>query len=163
MASQFNNLIKSKSIASITPQQILAAGQIIFLDASTSQDLKSINKSIPAYQHIHSPTYGQPIPLSGEVSSVEGSETLLAPGNNEIRRVLGIDITNAGAGAPIVANVTLGGVIVIAGAIVAPSETAVVSVPSNLYASKNLPLAISVSSGTAAELTTQVASILTTQ
>jgi hypothetical protein len=160
MSSQFNNLIKSKSIASITPQQILAAGESIFLDVKTSSDLNSINKAIPAYQHIHSPNYGQPIPLSGSVVSVDGAETLLAPGNNEIRKIISINVENTG-GAPVLYAFTLGGMIVAIGA-ADPSATSIVSI-GELYASKTLPLAVAITSGTAGDLTSSVASILVAQ
>ena len=160
MPSQFNNLIKSKSIDSLTPQQILAAGESIFLDSQTSPDLNSINKAIPAYMHIHSPTYGQPIPLSGSVVSADGSETLLAPSDNEVRKIIGISVVNGG-GAPIIFTMTLGGMVVISAA-ADPASTSVVSI-GELYASKNLPLAVSVTSGTAADLTSSVASILISQ
>jgi len=163
MSSEFQNLIKSESIASITPQQILAAGESIFLDVQTSPDINSINKAIPAYANIHAPIYGQPIPLSGAVASADGSETLLAPGNNEVRRVIAISATNTGGGAPIVFNVTLGGMIIKYGALVAPATTEAIAVTDALYCSKNLPLAIVVTSGTAADLTSSVASILLTQ
>jgi len=163
MSSQFNNLIKTQSIASITPQQILAAGESIFLDVQTSPDINAINKSIPAYANIHAPIYGQPIPLSGAVGSVDGSETLLAPGNNEVRRVIAINATNTGGGAPIVFDITLGGMIISFGNICAPATTVNILSDANLFASKNLPLAVSVTSGTAGELTSSVASILLTQ
>jgi len=163
MSSQFNNLIKTESIASITPQQILAAGESIFLDVQTSPDINSINKAIQAYSKIHAPIYGQPIPLSGAVASADGSETLLAPGNNEVRRVIAVSATNTGGGAPIIFNVTLGGMVIKYGVAVAPAAIEAITFEGGLYCSKNLPLAIVVTSGTAADLTSSVASILLTQ
>jgi len=154
--------VQSKSIASITPQQILAAGENVFLDIQTSTDINAINRLIPGYQHIHSPNYGQPIPLSGEVSSVDGSETLLAPGSNEVRKIIAINGENTG-GVPIVFDITLGGMIVSLGNIAGPTATGIAVIPSEMYASKNLPLAVVVTSGTAAELTTSCASILISQ
>jgi len=162
MSSQFNNLIKSKSINTLTPQQILAAGESIFLDVQTSPDLASINKAIPAFANIHSPTFGTPIPLSGEVSTCDGSETLLAPSNHEVREIIAINGENTG-GAPIVFDITLGGMIVSLGNLAGPTATGIAVIPSRLYASKNLPLAVVVTSGTAAELTTSCASILISQ
>jgi len=162
MSTQFNNLIKSKSIATLTPQQILAAGESIFLDVKTSPDINTINKAIPAYSHIHAPFYGRPIPLSGVVSSVDGSETLLAPGTNEVREIIAINGENTG-GAPIVFDITLGGMIVSLANLAGPTATGIAVIPSQLYASKNLPLAVVVTSGTAAELTTSCASILISQ
>jgi len=163
MPSEFQNLIKTKSIGSITPSQILDAGSNIFFDVQTSQDINAINNAIPAYSNIHAPFFGQPIPLSGAVGSVDGSETLLAPSSNEVRRVIAIDATNTGGGAPIVFDITLGGMIISFGNICAPATTVNIISDANIFASKNLPLAVSVTSGTAGELTSSVASILVTQ
>jgi hypothetical protein len=159
----FQNQIKATSIDSITPAQILQAGSPIFLGIADKADLQAINTVIDAYQGIHAPIYGNPIPLTGSVVSVDGSETLLAPSNNEVRRVLAISCENTGGAAPIVFDVTLGGMIISFGDIVAPSSTSVIVLSNDLYASKNLPLAIAVTSGTDAELTSSVASILTVQ
>jgi hypothetical protein len=49
LPSQFNTLVQGLSIASITPQQILAAGEPIFLDIRTSSDINSINTLIQSY------------------------------------------------------------------------------------------------------------------
>lgn len=161
MPSQFNTLVQGLSIESITPQQILAAGEPIFLDIKTTSDINSINTLIQSYARIHAPTYGQPIPLSGLVSSAEGSEALLEPNSNEIRKVIAIDVANAGA-APITGTITLGGVYYVAFAS-NPAETAALALPSELYASKSLPIAVVVTSGTASDLTTTLASILVVQ
>jgi len=158
----FQNQIKATSIDSITPAQILQAGKPIFLGIADKADLQAINTVIDAYQGVHAPIYGQPIPLTGSVDTVDGSETLLAPSSNEVRRVIAINATNTGGGAPIVFDITLGGMIISFGNIAAPATTAIITL-GDLYASKNLPLAVAVTSGTAAELTSSVASILTVQ
>tara|TARA_R110000751_G_scaffold141660_2_gene245180 strand:- start:123 stop:605 length:483 start_codon:yes stop_codon:yes gene_type:complete len=158
---QFNTLIQSESIASITPQQILAAGEPIYLDSNTLVDIKAINTLIQSYARIHAPTYGSPIPLSGSVVSAVGAETLLAPASNEIRKVLAIDFTNAG-GAPIAGTLTLGGVEVSQFA-ANPTSTVSATLTNEIYCSKTLILAVTVSSGDASDLTSSVASILVVQ
>ena len=162
LPSQFNTLVQGLSIASITPQQILAAGEPIFLDIRTSSDINSINTLIQSYARIHAPTYGQPIPESGLVSTLAGDGSLLAPTQNQIRRVYAIAVTNTGVGAPIVANLFIGGVKVASGT-VAPGEFATLSLPSGFSSSNNLPLTMAASSGTSADLTTSCASILVVQ
>ena len=162
MSSQFNELIQSQSIASITPQQILAAGEPVFFDIRTSPDIYAINKLIQSYARIHAPTYGQPIPLSGLTSSAQGSETILAPSSNEIRKILAISVTNAGGAAPIVGHITLGGMY-LAPFAADPSQTGAVTISSNLISSKELPIAAVVTSGGASDLTTTIASILVVQ
>ena len=162
MPSQFNELIQSKSIASITPQQILAAGEPVFFDIQTSADINAINKLIQSYARIHTPTYGQPIPMSGSINSIDGAGVVLAPGSNEMRKIVRINVVNAG-GVPVVGTITLGGMVVV-GFAADPSSTTIIEQQSqNLFASKNLPLAVTVTSGTASDLTTNVASLLVVQ
>jgi len=160
MSSEFQTLVQGQSIDTITPQQILAAGSPVFLDIQTNADIGAINKLIQSYGRIHAPTYGQPIPLSGQVSTAVGSEVILAPSSNEIRKVFAASVTNAG-GAPIIGSLTLGGVEV-ASFGVDPASTLIVEL-GDLYASKNLPIAALVSGGTASDLTTKIASLLVVQ
>ena len=150
------------SIASITPQQILAAGEPIFLDIRTSSDINSINTLIQSYARIHAPTYGQPIPGSGLVSTLAGDGTLLAPTQNQIRRIYAIAVTNLGAVSPIVSDLFIGGVKV-ASVSVAPQTTETVSIPAGFSSSYNLPLTMVASSGLAPDQLTSCASILVIQ
>jgi len=160
MSSEFQTLVQGQSITSITPQQILAAGSPVFLDIQTNADIGAINKLIQSYARIHAPTYGQPIPLTGLVSSAIGSEVILAPSSNEVRKVFGVSVTNAG-GAPVVGSIALGGV-QIADFVANPSSTATVSI-GDLFSTKTLQLAAVVTSGTASDLTTKCVSVLVVQ
>jgi hypothetical protein len=160
--SQFNTLVQGLSIAAITPQQILAAGSPIFLDIKTSSDINSINTLIQSYARIHAPTFGQPIPGSGLVSTLAGDGTLLAPTQNQIRRIYAITVANTGAVAPIVADLYIGGVLAATGTVL-PGGTTNLSLPSGFSSSNNLPLTMVASSGTSADLTTSCASILVVQ
>jgi len=159
MPSQFQQLLQGQSIGSITPQQILAAGQPVFLDIRTNADISAINKLIESYGRIHAPTYGQPIPLSGLVTTAVGSDDLLSPDSTEVRKVLSINVTNDGA-APITGWVTIGGV-PFADIFVGPGS-AIVAI-GDLYSSKGLPLAVQVTDGVPGDLTTDCASILVIQ
>ena len=160
MSSQFNTLIQAKSIASITPQQILGAGSPVFFDIMTSSDIATINRLIQAYSRIHAPTYGQPIPLSGLVSSGIGVKTILEPDSNEVRKIMAATVTNAG-GAPITGTLTLGGV-ELSPFVVNPTSTQVVEI-TGTFASKLLPVATTVTTGEATDLTTSIASLLVVQ
>ena len=162
MPSQFNTLVQGLSIASITPQQILAAGEPIFLDIRTSSDINSINTLIQSYARIHAPTFGQPIPGSGLIYTLAGDGTLLAPTQNQIRRIYAIAVSNIGPVAPIDTDLFIGGVKV-ASVSVAALTTETLSIPSGFSSSNNLPLTMVASSGTAADQLTSCASILVIQ
>jgi hypothetical protein len=161
LPSQFNTLVQGLSIAEITPQQILAAGEPIFLDIRTSSDITSINRLIQSYARIHAPTYGQPIPESGLISTLVGDGSLLAPTQNQVRRIYAITVTNGG-GAPVIVNILIGGVTVASSA-PAPGATDTVTLPAGFSSSVNLPLTVTITSGTASDATISCASILVIQ
>jgi hypothetical protein len=161
-ATLFQNLLKATSIDTITPAMILQAGSPIFFDLANNPDLNAISTVVNAYRGVHAPLYGQPIPLTGLISSADGSEVILAPSSNEVRRIIAISAINAGV-APITFDILLGSMVVIANIQSDPSSTAHLNLPSTIYASKNLPLSVNVSTGTAGDLTTSVCSILISQ
>ena len=162
MPSQFNTLVQGLSIASITPQQILAAGSPIFLDIRTSSDINSINTLNQSYARIHSPAYGQPIAGSGLSSSRSGSGTVITPTGNEVYRIMGVSFTNSG-GAPVTLDLGLGGVVIQFNAVVNPGETLVATLPSTIFCDSESHLYVTVTSGDALFLVTGVASMLTSQ
>ena len=161
MGSQFNNLIQSKSIASITPQQILDAGKPVFFDVMTSADIASINRLVQAYSRIHAPTYGQPIPLSGKITAGDGNGAIYTPNSTEIARIVSIKVTNGG-GAPMTANLTIGGQ-TYEQISIDPTNPAFSLTARDLLIDKNLPIGITATSGSPADLTTSVISILVVQ
>ena len=162
MPSQFNTLVQAQSISSITPQQILAAGEPIFLDIRTSSDINSINTLIQAYARIHSPAYGQPIAGSGLSSSKTGSGTVITPLANEVYRMIGINFTNSG-GAPVTLDLGLGGVIIQKDIVVGPGETSIATPTFTVFADSESHLYVTVTAGDASLLVTSVASMLTSQ
>ena len=161
MGSQFNNLIQSKSIASITPQQILDAGKPVFFDVMTSADIASINRLIQAYSRIHTPTYGQPIPTTGAVTVAVGDGDIFTPSTNEVARIIGIEVSNLGP-APIEANLTIGGQTVDA-LVINPTDSTRSLTARDLFVDKNLPIGIQATLGDPNDLSTSVISILVVQ
>jgi hypothetical protein len=162
LPSQFNTLVQGLSIASITPQQILAAGSPIFLDIRTSSDINSINTLIQSYARIHSPAYGQPIAGSGLSSQRTGAGTVITPVGNEVYRIMAVNFTNSG-GAPVTLDLGLGGVIIQFNAVVNPGETLVATLPSTIFCDSESHLYVTVTSGDGNFLVTDVASMLTSQ
>jgi hypothetical protein len=166
LPSQFNTLVQGLSIASITPQQILAAGEPIFLDITTSSDINSINTLIQSWARIHAPTYGLPIPGSGIQNSRTGSGSIVSPSGSEIRKIMVVNYTNM-AGAPATVELIIdspsAGLVVVASNEVQPGETAIATIPANLTIDELLPLSVSVTVGDAALIASKVISILLVQ
>ena len=161
LASQFNTLVQGLSIATITPQQILAAGKPIFLDIKTSDDINSINTLIQSYARIHSPTYGQPIPLTGFVVTRNGDANLVTPSDTEVRRVISVNFENIGVGG-ITAGLTLGGMLIYEVDVPATS-TVVAALTSTIFSTSNFDLAVQATAGDPADLNTSVATVLVVQ
>jgi hypothetical protein len=162
LPSQFNTLVQGLSIASMTPQQILAAGSPIFLDIRTASDINSINTLIQSYARIHSPAYGQPIAGSGTNHTKIGTGTILAPDVNEVARVMGINFYNSGV-APVILEYGLNGVLLQTNITVNPNETVVGSPPCQIFSDSESHLYITVISGNEADLLTSCTTILTSQ
>jgi hypothetical protein len=158
----FQNLLKATSIDSITPAMILQAGSPIFFDLANNPDLAAVSTVVNAYRGVHAPLFGQPIPLTGLISTVNGNETILSPSSNEVRRILAITGTNNGAVAPITFDVKLGAMVVAQG-MVDPMSSSPVQLMSTIYSSKTLPISVVVTTGGAGDLVTDVASILISQ
>lgn len=162
LPSQFNTLVQGLSIASITPQQILAAGEPIFLDIKTSSDINSINTLVQSYARIHSPAYGQPIAGSSTSGNRTGTGGLLSPAVNTVHRIVAINYVNNGAG-PIECELQLGGVVIEPAVVVNPGETRMAVLPDTIFADSESYMYIAVTSGIPADLRTNYASILICQ
>ena len=151
------------SIASITPQQILAAGEPIFLDIRTSSDINSINTLIQSYARIHAPTFGQPIPGSGKSLTQTNTGNIVSAEGNEVRRVIAVNYTNAGA-APVTLDLALDNIVIQSNVAVGPAETQVAVIPEHLFVDSVLtPLRVTVLTGDGALLSTSALSILVVQ
>ena len=162
LPSQFNTLVQGLNIEAITPQQILAAGEPIFLDIKATSDINSINTLIQSWTRIHAPTFGQPIPGSSFGNSRAGQGSLVTATGNEIRMVITVAYTNAG-GAPIVVDLTLGSIPIQKNATIVPTETLVAQIPSNLYVDSLNALHVSLVSGDNNDLSATALSFLVVQ
>ncbi len=164
MPSQFNTLVQGLNIEDITPQQILAAGEPIFLDVRTSSDINSINTLIQSWSRIHAPTFGQPIPGSGYKFSRINTGSIIAASGNEVRLVLSVNFTNADAVSPVILQLELDNSIVLAQQTVNPAETLVATLSSHLYIDATLGnMKVTILSGDGSMLTTEALSILVVQ
>jgi hypothetical protein len=163
MPSQFNTLVQGLNIEDITPQQILAAGKPIFLDITTSSDINSINTLIQSWSRIHAPTFGQPIPGSGKLFSRINTGSIIAASGNEVRLVLSVSYTNAGA-APVTLDLALDNIVIQSNVAIGPAETQVAVIPEHLFVDSVLtPLRVTVLTGDGALLSTSALSILVVQ
>jgi len=166
---ELSNQLKNQNLGAVSPAAFLQVGAPVFPDDTTTTPLHAFQAIVSAYQAVHLPSFGQPIPQTGAVVSVDGAENILVPEKAEVCHVQYISLTNGGGAAPIVASITLGGMAIgldsgasySAETTIPPSTT--FSFPVSIDADLNLPLAVSVSSGTASDLTTKAAYIKRSQ
>ena len=164
---ELSNQLKNQNLGAVSPAAFLQVGAPVFPDDTTTTPLNAFQSIVSAYQAVHLPSFGQPIPQTGAVVSVDGAENILVPEKAEVCHVQYISMTNSGGAAPIIASITLGGMaIAFSGdystALTVPPSTTF-SFPVSIDVDLNLPLAVSVSSGTASDLTTKAAYIKRSQ
>lgn len=166
---ELSNQLKNQNLGAVSPAAFLQVGAPVFPDETTSTPLSALQAIVSAYQAVHLPSFGQSIPQTGAVVSVDGAENILVPEKAEVCHVQYISLTNNGGATPIVASITLGGMAI--GLDSAASYNAEITIhasttfsyPVSIDADLNLPLAVSVSSGTAGDLTTKAAYIKRSQ
>ena len=164
---ELSNQLKNQALETVSPAAFLQVGGPVFPDDTTVSPLHALSQIVTAYQAVHLPAFGQPIPKTGAVVSVDGAENLLVPTKSQVAKVEYISFTNLGGAAPIIATLTLGGMNIgfpadYSTAITIPPSTTF-SYPVSIVADVNLPLVVAVTSGTAAELTTKAAYVLLSQ
>ena len=153
---EIRNQFKNQSLNVLVPSSIKAVGGRVFPDQPAVVDLEAFKSVVQSWQGVHVPTYGDAIIAgTGGVVSQGGAGELLQATANQVYRVQSIHLSNAG-GAPIVAEVTLGGAPVTSTTtgIIGPTESTLILGP--FFADLNLQLAVSVVSGTASDLSTKV-------
>jgi len=160
MSKEIQRQLITESLAEIKPSQILDAMGKSFLNASGA--LRNGKTVTTAWNMLHAPTYGAPIPYSIKVEDVTMSgatTTLNTPSNQQVNALSAISAAHTGVGPdPIVfdINLTDGVVIVpvIQGESVPAGSDVTIAMPNlPIYWDKATYLTCTVTSGTATELT----------
>ena len=99
MKGLVQNQLKNQSLGTVKPAAFKQVGGVIFPDTTANMDMAKLSSIVEAFQSVHSPNYGQPIPQSSEIYSVLGNESLITLTGNEVALVNAISCTNGGAGA----------------------------------------------------------------
>lgn len=152
------NQLKSQSLEVVSPAAFLQVGNPVFPDQGALPSLDAFGHIVEAFRHVHLPSYGQPIPRTSSISSVNSDGDLLTASNNEVKRVLAIDITNSGAD-PAQCELRLNGVMV-ATIAADPSATNAVQGLPPLWVDSTSPLTIT---GSSSSLTVKCAAVLVAQ
>ena len=156
MKGLVQNQLKNQSLGTVKPVAFKQVGGVIFPDQTANMDMAKLSAIVEAFQSVHSPNYGQPIPQSSEIYSVVGNESLITLAGNEVALVNAISCTNGG-GAPITAQIKVASMIL---AVVVIDPTSTIAMNSNannigsFYLDSLNTLSINVTEGNASDLTT---------
>jgi len=152
------NQLKSQSLEAVSPTAFRQVGNPVFPDAGALTSLEAFGHIVEAFRHVHLPAYGQPIPRSSAVSSVNNDGDLLTASNNEVKRVLVVEITNSSTD-PATADLRLNGILVAQMTADPNATTAVQGLP-DLWVDSLSPLSVANSSSS---LTVSCSSVLVAQ
>jgi len=156
--TELQNQLKNQTLDSLLPSSIKTVGGVVFPDQKADLNLEAFDSVVRHWQSVHVPSYGQPIAGSFASISVDGSETILTPGTNQVARVQMITCENLG-GAPITLNIVLGTTNIVVGLVLGPAsqspltDTAPAIFP--LFLDKSQPLSVTVTGGNANDLVTE--------
>lgn len=162
--SDIRNQLKSQSLDQVLPSAFKQVGGVVFPDASATINLNDLFQIVNSYRAVHAPSYGQSIPNTG--LRAEGIEDGggLEPADNEAFKILAIQVSNGG-GAPVEYQLTVGDVLVVAGAIPPTGTVGVNELPAMFPFTivKGNPIKFTVTSGTPSDFSAKIAYNKTSQ
>ena len=154
---ELSNQLKSQNLDTVLPTSLKQVGGAVFPDVPTVGGLAAFRHVVDSYRAVHLPSYGSPIAGSFKVVSINGNETILTPGTNQVARVQSISFENQGGAAPIVLNLVLGSTTIAVGVTVGPAAIVVPDLGQiyPIFFDKSLPLSVLITSGSAGDLVTE--------
>jgi len=156
--SDIRNQLKSQSLDQVLPNAFKQVGGVVFPDASATINLNDLFQIVNSYRAVHAPSYGQSIPNTG--LTAEGIEDGggLEPSDNEAFKILAIQASNGG-GAPVEFTLTIGDVLITAGAIPPAGSVGANELPAifPITIVKGNPIKFTVTSGTSSDFSAKIA------
>jgi len=162
---QIRDLLHTVTVGNLTPAQIEASGEGVFLSKDALASAKQSIEIVQHWQKIHAPAYGAPIPNTSVVSVVTGDSGILPvggviPGANKTYLCTGADMLNNGTGTLSASLGLSDGVNFVTLAKISSlgaGGQGAFDMPANVYFDSSVYLAFLITSGTAAEAGLQAA------
>jgi len=158
---ELRNQLKNQDLNTVSPASFLAVGGPVFPDNAATANLDAFKDIVEAYRAVHTPSMGSPIALSGNTATKTGEGSILAPSTSQVCLISALQCENLGA-APIEFSITIGGIVASTQAL-APAQPPLGVALTSKFVDKNTPLGVTVISGTAGDLISSVAYVLTSQ
>ena len=100
--SQLRNQLKDITFDDLTAANIQLVGGRVYADSASRENVNDLVNVQNAWQAVHAPTYGNPIPSTGVLEAVPSENgvelKIVSPGDNEVYRVFGFFVENASVG-----------------------------------------------------------------
>jgi len=168
--SELQNQLKNQDLNLLLASSIKEVGGVVFPDNHADVDLEAFARIVTSWRDVHVPTAGNPIPNTGLITTLTGSkETAISPIDNSIYQLQAISFVNTGTSAPISASITLGGFPIqldsqqSLGSFSVPPGSIAITLNTNYFFDKGLPLGVVVNSGNASDLQTKILTMQTAQ
>lgn len=151
--------MKSQSLDQVLPSAFKQVGGVVFPDTSAVINMNDLAQIVNTYRAVHAPSYGASIPNTGVTAEGIENGGGLEPSDNEAYQVLAISVANGGGVAPLEFDITIGDVLVVAGAIPPAGQVGVNELPAIFPFTivKGNPIKFSVTSGTTSDFSAKIA------
>jgi len=161
--TELQNQLNSQTLGDVLPSAFKQVGSNVFPDFRTNADLGFFREIVHSWAATHSPLFGSVVPSTGTAYSVTAASTdvavdLVAPAAQEVIQINAISVTNGG-GAPATVLLKLGSTL-LSSVVANPSSDTPVVMYSIPTLAKGQTMTITVSSGTATDITGHASGVM---
>lgn len=155
--------LRNQSFEQVDANSFNTVGGRVFPDNASVPDVQALIQIVNGWRASHAVAYGGPIGGTDEVTThamqTDNVEAIYTPQDKQLARIIAVQVANGG-GAPMTADLLVGGCIVAQGLTVNPAESAGFDIDSNLIVGASTPLQVHITSGTVADATAKAAHVL---
>jgi len=161
--TEIRNQLKSQDLATLEASSLSTVGGRVFPDNAAVPGLRDLVSVTDAWRATHATAYGGPIGGTDAVVThqmqTDNVEAIFTPTGKQLAQVIAVQVANGG-GAPMTADLLIGGVIVAAGLTINPTESAGFDIDSTLICGPSTALQVHLTSGSASDATAKAAYVL---
>ena len=161
--TEIRNQLKSQDLNTLEASSLNTVGGRVFPDAAAVPSLRDLVSVTDAWRATHATAYGGPIGGTDAVEThqmqTDNVEAIYTPTGKQLARVIAVQVANGG-GAPMTANLLVGGVVVTTGLTINPSESGGFDIDQPLICGPSTALQVHLTSGSASDAVAKVAYVL---
>tara|TARA_Y100000361_G_scaffold148525_1_gene161459 strand:+ start:69 stop:566 length:498 start_codon:yes stop_codon:yes gene_type:complete len=161
--TEVRNQFKSQDLATLEASSINTVGGRIFPDNAAVPNLRALIEVVDSWRATHAVAYGGPIGGTDAVVThqmqTDSVEAIYTPTGKQVAQVVAVQVANGG-GAPMTADLLIGGVVVTSGLTINPSESGGFDIDTTLLVGPSTPLQVHLTSGSASDAVAKAAYVL---